>query len=166
LQHHVIGDHCGMRGGLIQVIIKTELALAAFKKSIEEKLANKITNAESEGFSFFAHNTQYKTSAKESLGFTADDIAKTFDIDASLITGLKEGLVKAIEIKTKDLETANLIGDKIRKNLESANNCTYGGHIRPGGIFNRDPLVEVSFGALADLQKAVSDHTKVLKYRL
>lgn len=44
LEKDIIADDCDMNKGMVQVIIKTETALSAFKKAIDEKLIQKKLN--------------------------------------------------------------------------------------------------------------------------
>lgn len=83
LEQDIIASDCGMRGGNIQVIIKTQDALAAFKKAINEKIIQTPMYQISQMFFADDKNEKGKTNklsdASDDIDYT---IAKVFNYNS------------------------------------------------------------------------------------
>lgn len=154
-----------VKRGELQYFIENQNALEKFKAKVEEKyqqLQSQIKTEPKESSTYYSAPQSNSFTLYKSSNISKMKICESFNLNPNDILSVVDGLVQSIEIKTTSIKAAEHIAQQIRSKLETGNK-KYGGLIRDGGTFGKDPIVEVSVGALEALKDFLNQSTSNYK---
>lgn len=162
IRDDIMADHLGYRGGMVQLIFKTEAALNTFKQELHRLYMNLVISAKTKHVTFFKY-THKETgplagflTQHPDLGYTTEDIEKTFDIEPGLISSIGPGY-ECIYLYARDKDALHQVTEKIKSGMTKLFHINFDSwDFKANEMCN---MLQIGGSILVDMQKAVYEHT-------